>query len=169
MYITTAKRVFSCTMLVAALCSFSLLQGLQTDFSGTWKLNESKSELGQFGARGTASKIVVEQKTDAISVSKTAASFNGEENTSTETLTFNGKESETTVFGAAKKKSILKWADDGKTMTVSYSIAFERDGQTFDIKGTETWSIAADGKTLTVKSVISTPQGEMENKAVYNK
>ncbi len=169
MYTSPAKKLFSLLILGAFLCSFMPLPKAQTDFSGTWKLNDSKSELGQFGGRGVASKIVIDQKADAIGLTKTAASFDGGENTTTETLAFNGKESEITVFGAAKKKSTLKWDADGKTMTVSYSISIERDGQSFDIKGTETWSLDADGKTLTVKTAMSTPQGDIETKAVYNK
>jgi len=160
------KKILSALVLSTILFSFT---SFQPNFTGTWKLNESKSDLGQFGARGAASKIVIDQKADAISITKTAASFDGGETTNTETLLFSGAESETTVFGSAKKKSILKWSADGNTMTVSYGIAIERNGQSFDLKGTESWALSADGKTITISTAMTTPQGELNTKAVYEK
>jgi len=159
----------SLVLLVASAFLFSFAkQTYKTDFSGSWSLNEGKSELGDFG-RFAAHKIKVEQKDDGVSISKTAISFNGDEVTSTETLTFDGKESESTVFGNSKKKSTAKWSDDGNTLTISYSIAFERNGQTFDITGTETWTLSGEGKSLSLVTVSSSPQGDRTLKAMYDK
>ena len=163
------KKIASLLFLSALLFSFRPAQTFHTDFSGTWKLNESKSELGQFGGRGIASKIVIEQKADAVSLAKTATNFQGEEATTTEVLSFDGKEAESLVFGTAKRKAKLKWSADGQNMLVSASIAFERQGQSFDITSTETWALSADGKTLTVSTNLATPQGEISTKAVYEK
>lgn len=139
----------------------------KANFSGSWKLNEDKSELGEFGRFATR-KIKVEQKEDAISISKTSPSFNGDEVTTNETLTYDGKTSEITVFGNSKKKSTAKWSDDGKSLVITYTIAFERNGQTFDINGTETWSLTDEGK-LSLATVSTSPQGERSTKAVYDK
>jgi len=163
------KKITSLLFLSAALFSFRPAYVFQTDFTGTWKLNENKSELGQFGARGVPSKIVIEQKTDAISFAKTATNFQGEESTNTETMTFDGKESESLLFGTSKKKSILKWSADGNEMVISSNIAFEMQGQTFDISSVENWGLSADGKTITVSSKINTPQGEIATKSVFDK
>ena len=166
MNIYPLKKLTSLLFVAVLLFSF---RPVQTDFSGAWKLNESKSELGQFGARGVASKIMIEQKTDVVSLAKTANNFQGEEATTTEILSFDGKETESLVFGSAKRKAKLKWSSDGQNMLVSATIAFEREGQTFDISSTETWSLSSDGKTLTVVSNITTPQGEISIKAAYDK
>jgi hypothetical protein len=139
----------------------------KTNFSGSWKLNEGKSELGDF-ARFVPRKVKVEQKEDAITTAKTGTSFTGEETTTTETLTFDGKTTESTVFGGAKKKSTAKWSDDGKSLTVSYTIDFERDGNTTTITGSETWSLTAEGQlSLSNKSV--SPQGERSTKSIFDK
>jgi hypothetical protein len=140
----------------------------RANFSGEWKLNEGKSELGDFGGRFAARTIKVEQKEDAISISKTAPSFNGGDATTTESLTFDGKVSETTVFGSSKKKSTAKWSDDGQTLTISYSVLFEREGQTTEFKGTETWTLTKEG-SLSLVTVSSSPRGENTTKAVYDK
>lgn len=72
-------------------------------------------------------------------------------------MRFDGKESETTVFGNSKKKSLVKWSDDGQMLTISYTILFERNGQTSEIKGTETWGLTKDG-LLSLVTVSSSPR-----------
>ena len=160
------KKLPVALIAAAFLLSFTTVAD-KANFSGSWKLNEGKSELGEFG-RFVARKVKAEQKDDAITVSKTAASFNGDDVTTTETLTFDGKTTETTVFGTAKRKSTAKWSEDGKSLAISYSIDIERDGNTMTITGTETWSLTDEGKlSLSTKSV--SPQGERSTKAVYDK
>ena len=154
-------------LLAPALLSSFISFTERANFAGEWKLNEGKSELGEFGGRFAARSIKIEQKEDAITISKTAPGFNGEEVTTTETLKFDGKESETTVFGSSKKKSTLKWSDDSQSFVVNYSIMFERDGQTSEFKGTETWSLKEGA--LSLVTVSSSPRGENTTKAVYNK
>jgi hypothetical protein len=140
----------------------------RTNFGGQWKLNEGKSELGEF--TGFAAKSVkIEQKEDAITITQ-VNSFNGEEMTRTETLTFDGKETESSGgFGNAKRKSTAKWSDDGKMLTLSYVLKLEFNGETNEIKGTEKYSLSDDGKTLTLQSNTATPQGDISSKAVYDK
>ena len=140
----------------------------RVSLAGEWKLNEGKSELGEFGGRFAARTIKIEQTADAITISKTAPSFGGGDATTTETLSFDGKESESTVFGSSKKKSSAKWSDDGQALTITYTIAFERNGQTSEIKGKEAWSLTKDG-TLSLITVSSSTRGETTTKAVYDK
>lgn len=135
----------------------------RTDFGGQWKLNEGKSELGEFP--GFAAKSVkVEQKEDAITITQ-VNEFNGEEMTRTETLTFDGKETESSGgFGNSKRKSTAKWSDDGKILTVTFVLILE-----FEVKGTEKYSQSDDGKTLTLQSNSEGPMGVISSKAVYDK
>ena len=140
----------------------------KANFSGEWKLNEGKSELGEFGARFTATAIKVDQKESDITIARTTPGFNGGDPVTTSlTLTFDGKVAESTVFGSAKRKSTAKWSDDGQSLVINHTTTFERDGQTNEFKGTETWSMK-DG-ALSVVTVSSSPRGETTTKAVYNK
>lgn len=138
------------------------------NFSSSWKLNEGKSELGQFG-RFATKVIKADQKTDSITISRTAPSFNGDDVTTTETLHFDGKQTETPVFGTSKKTSTVKWSDDGQTMIINYTLLLDFNGQTNEIKGSEKWSLSDGGKTLTVSNTASSDQGEFSTKAVYDK
>jgi len=161
-----SKGILALLIAPAFLLSFNT-QPDRANLSGEWKLNEGKSELGDFGARFAARTIKIEQKDNEITISKTAPSFQGGENTTTETLSFDGKVSETTAFGNSKKQSTASWSDDGQTLTIKYSIKFERNGETSEFKGTETWSLK-DG-SLNLQTVSSSPRGENTTKAVYDK
>lgn len=167
MKMTFLKRILILLIAPAFLSAFAI-QANRVNFSGDWKLNEGKSDLGQF-ARFATRLIKADQKDDAITIAKTAPSFNGEDVTITETLSYDGKETETTVFGSSKRKSTAKWSDDGKTFTISYTLLFDFNGQITEIKGTETWTLSDDGKVLTLQINSSSPQGEFSSKAVYDK
>lgn len=166
-----SKRLLA-FLIVPALFSFTGVS-YKASFSGNWSLNESKSDLGEFGGRFAARKIKVDQAADAITIAKTTPGFNGGEDvTRTETLTFDGKTVETTItggFGTSKRKSTLKWSEDELSFVITYTIAFEGNDGPIEIKGTETWTLSDEGKTLTSLTNSSSPQGEFSVKAVYDK
>ena len=162
------KFRFMLLAIIMTACSFLSVNAQRADFSGVWKLDESKSELGEFSGRAALS-VKAEQKADAITVTKTIPGFNGGDPvTTTVTLTFDGKVAESEGFGGAKRKSTAKWSDDGKTLTISSNMVLERDGQSFEIKSTENWTLTKDG-WLSIVTNSSSPRGEMTIKAVYTK
>jgi hypothetical protein len=148
--------------------SFTFLAD-KANFSGTWSLNEGKSDLGQ-RARFATKTIKIEQKDDAIAITRTSPSFNGGDDvTTTETLGFDGKEVQTTGFANSTRKSTLKWAEDGQSFTVTSNTTMERNGQSFEFSAKETWSLADGGKSLSVVTVSSSQRGEATTKAMYDK
>ena len=167
MGISSFKTFLSLVALSAVLLSFSS-KNYKSNFSGAWKLNESKSDLGQF-SQFAVRTIKADQKDQAITVTRTAPSFNGDDMTTSETLTYDGKETETTIFENSKRKSTAKWSDDGQTLTINYVLLLEFNGQSLEIKGTEAWTLSPDGKSLTVQTNSSSPQGDISAKAVYDK
>ena len=161
------KRLLPLLVVPALLLSFTF-KADKANFSGEWKLNEGKSELGDFGGLFAARSLKVEQKDAGITISRTRPGFNGgDPTTTTVSLTFDGKETETTGFGNSKVKSTAKWSDDGQTLTINSTTTFERDGQTSEFKGSETWTMK-DGN-LSIVSVNSSPRGETTMKMIYNK
>jgi len=167
MKLSPLQKVLSLVLISTFLFAFTL-KNYKTNFSGSWKLNESKSELGQF-AQFAVRTIKADQKEESITVTRTSPSFNGDEMTISETLSYDGKETETTVLENSKRKSTAKWSDDGKTLNVNYVLLLEFNGQSMEIKGTEAWTLSDDGKNLTVQINSSSPQGEFSSKAVYDK
>lgn len=166
---TLVKKLSSFLIAPALLLSFTFLAD-RANFSGSWGLNEGKSDFGQRGARFATKTIKVDQKSDAITISRTTPSFQGGDDvTTTETLTFDGKEVQSTGFGNSTRKSTLKWSDDGQTFTISSNTTMERNGQTFTFTATETWALGDGGKSLTITTVRTTQQGEVTTKAAYDK
>lgn len=151
----------------ALLYSFTFLPD-RTNFSGNWTLDASKSDLGQFADYATHT-IKTDQAADSITISRTAPSFNGDDNTSVETLTFDGKQCNTKLYGESTKTATLKWADDGQSFSETYKLNLDFNGQQMEINGTEKWSLADGGKTLVIENSSSSSFGDISTKAVYTK
>ncbi|HEY6502617.1 MAG TPA: hypothetical protein VIZ28_01460 [Chitinophagaceae bacterium] len=163
----SGKTVYSLLIPVALLLSFTTIAD-RANFSGDWKLDESKSELGDFGGR-VARSFKIEQKENEITITRTTPGFNGGDPvTTTVTLTYDGKVTESEGFGGSKRKSTAKWSDDGSTLTINTTTSFERDGQTNEFKSTEAWTISKDG-LLSVVAHSNSPRGESTTKAIYKK
>ncbi|MBS1920431.1 MAG: hypothetical protein JST17_09270 [Bacteroidetes bacterium] len=169
MNISFTKKLITFITVPALLLSFTFLAD-KANFSGDWKLNESKSDFGQRGARFAVKELKVDQKDDAITIASTRPSFQGgDDMTSSETLTFDGKEIEGKGFGNSTKKSSLKWSDDGLSFTISSNTTMERNGETMEFSGKETWVLSDGGKILTVTNVTNSQRGENTTTAVYDK
>ena len=172
MYQTLLKKLTSKTSLLVAAAAIVVLSSATVlnappNFSGEWKLNESKSEMGQFGR--AAKKIKVESlDAQGISFERTTTNQAGEEVVRKEKLTFDGKEVESTGgFGNAKTKSKATISDDA--MSVNAVSVFERDGQTTEIKRKETWKLSDGGNVLTIEASSSFGDNNNTTKLVYDK
>ena len=169
MNISFAKKLLAAVIVSAALVSFTT-KADRANFSGSWTLNEGKSDFGERGARFAIKALKVEQKGDAITITRTTPSFQGGDDvTTTETLGFDGKEVQGTGFGGALRKSTLKWATDEQSLAISSTTSGERNGQSFTVTAKETWTLGDGGKSLVVTSVRTTQQGEATTKAAYDK
>ena len=133
------------------------------DFSGEWKLNESKSELGEFGRRLAVTEIKIKQYKDSITFNKTHPN----EAISAETLSFDGKESIRPVSrGTGKRISTAKWSEDGQSLIINFHIDSYGTGQ--NTTGAQTM-LLKDSR-LYIESAYSSPQsGNFTIKAVYDK
>jgi hypothetical protein len=172
---TFRKKLLLKTSLLLAAAAIIVLSSATVlnpapNFAGEWKLNESKSEMGQFG-RGAAKKIKVESMdAQGISYDRTTTNQAGEDVVRKEKLSFDGKETESTYaggFGNAKRKASAKITDDA--MIIDAKTKFDRDGQEIEIKSKETWKLSDGGQTLTIESNSTSSFGENSMKLVYEK
>ena len=158
---------------IAFLVSFFLIpmgsyaQGGKVDFSGEWLFNESKSDMGE-GRFGTSSKLTIKQEGNNLTIERLRTGRDGQEMTSTQELTLDGKESEYTA-GRGTRKSTVTWSDDGKSLTIKSTMVFDRDGETMEMKSVEQWKLIDGGKILSIDSSSSTPRGERKATMVYDK
>jgi len=155
-------------LIVPVLCfSFSNVPD-HADFTGEWKLNEAKSDLGQFAPYAPRT-IKVTQTADSISITKVAPGFNGDDVTTSETLSYDGKETKSTIYGTSTRTASVKWSDDGQTLTITYELLLDFNGQQTDIKGTEVWGLSDGGKALVSQNNSSSSFGDIQAKGIYEK
>ena len=150
--------VFSAVLLAAA---FGVLQAqAKPNFTGTWKLNVSKSDFGPLPAPDSRTDKITHADpdlTDAVTQSGQMGDLSAELKYSTD-----GKETTNTVRGN-EIKSTAKW--DGDELVIDGKASFNGS----DVTLKDRWSLSADGKTLTILRHIVSPMGEADQKVVLEK
>ena len=142
-------------------------QAKKTDFSGKWSLNEGKSNFGEGGSRRTM-KMTIQQQNNSLSVERLTKNQQGEESTSVEKLTLDGKECVNKI-NDREKKSTVTWAADGKSLTITSNMVFQREGQTMEVKTIEIWKLGEGANTLLVDYNSKSSRGERQQSLVYDK
>lgn len=149
------------TALLLVAMMVASLTFAQTDLSGSWKLNTSKSKLGERSfAPGS---LVLVQKDNNLSI-ESHTTFQEQEMTSTDKLTLDGKECVNTGMMDMQKKSVATWSEDKTTLKVVAKIAFQ--DQTLTI--TESYKMDA-GNLVVESSMGGGAMGEMKETRVYEK
>jgi hypothetical protein len=152
-------------------------QGGKANFAGTWAFNAEKSEMGggpggpggqpQGGMRMGGGDFTATQEANLLTVVRTMNRPDGQSVTTTSKYTLDGKES-VNATGRGESKSIATWSSDGKTLKIATSRTFDMGGESRTMSSTEEWTLT-DANTLSIKTIMSTPMGDMETKMVYNR
>jgi hypothetical protein len=149
------------------LASASFAQN-HPNFSGTWKLNLSKSNPGDYGPSARTDVITQDGSKFADKVDSTAQM--GQSNY---TLTFTADGSKVTIAPNSPQATLgeltlkdLTASWDGDSLVLSESLSYQ--GQV-DIAAKYTYSLSADGKTLTMKDHASTSMGDFDTTLVLDK
>lgn len=158
------RKLFASIVLI--LASVSLFA--QTNFSGTWAFNESKSNFGTSQFRFAATAMTVVQDGINMTVDNTMPSRDGGERKSTDKFTLDGKVCENPMFNSVRK-STLTWSEDKSALTIASVMNFDRDGQSQEFKTTAVWKLAEDGKVLTIESSFAGPDGDVKTTLAYDK
>jgi hypothetical protein len=143
-------------------------QSASVNFTGSWALNESKSNFGDAQFRMAATTLVVKQDANALSVDRVMPGFDGGEMKTTGKYTLDGKVCENTGMMDMKTKSTVTMAADKKSFVIASTTIFDMNGESMEIKSTETWKSEGE-KTLKIETTSTTPNGEMKTTAVYDK
>jgi hypothetical protein len=152
------KTAFS--LITAILLTFTL--SAQTDFSGSWKLNSSKSKLGdQFSM--APKEIIVVQKGNDMSVER-HSEWQGQEFTINDKFTLDGKECVNAGMMDTQKKSTVAWSADKKVLTIKSKIPMQDGGE---ISITEAYKM--DGGNMVIEMNSSSSWGDMAETQVFDK
>ena len=130
------------------------------NFSGSWKMNATKSDFGPMPAPSAATRTITHTDPE-LKFKATQTTDNGEQTTEATYKT------DGTEFMVKRRnmeiKAIGKW--DGAKLVVKSK--FEAQGM--EISSTENWTLAADGKELHIITALGTPQGDFDLKIVMEK
>jgi hypothetical protein len=155
------RMIHRCAILVASFLVSAALAGAATpNMSGDWKLNVSKSDLGQMPAPSSMTQKVTHEDPKlkvAVKQSGDMGDFDFEA-----TYTTDGKECTNTIRDN-EAKSVVKW--DGDALLFDTKAKFGDND--FNMK--DKWTLSADGKVLTVERHFSSSMGEGEQKLVFEK
>lgn len=132
----------------------------QPNFSGSWKMNPSKSDFGPVPPPDKLERTI-KHEDPKLNVSSLSVGPQGEMK-SDSVYTTDGKDSLNKTAGV-EVKSVATW--DGDKIIIKY----KREIQGMDISFVETWTLSADGKALTVTNDLSTPQGDFKLTTVMDK
>jgi hypothetical protein len=143
-------------------------KGKKPNFSGTWVLNESKSEFGEYGHYWAPSKLIIAQKRKKLAIERFAPGPSGKEMDFKGNYTMDGKECENVIFEQSKSKSTVNWSEDNKNLTINSTMNVQVQGQDMEIKSVEIYSLEKDAKSLVIKSTSSTPYGDFSVTFVFD-
>jgi hypothetical protein len=112
--------------------------------------------------------MVVTQQGNILTVESTMPGRDGEEMKTTSKYNLDGTLSENPMFNTTRK-STAAWSADKTSLTIASTMTFERDGESREIKSTETWKLAEGGKVLMLENVRPGRDGEMKTTVAYDK
>ena len=150
-------------VLAIALICFATVAMAKPNFTGSWKINASKSKsTGDFPLPQKFDRKIAHAD-PSLQVSTTQSGFQGGADRTTELkYTTDGKEV-VNQLPNGEAKGTAKW--DGDVLVVESTRKFQDN----EIKQVERWSLSADGKTLEIENKISGGFGDFEMKYVLDK
>lgn len=154
------RRVWLVAFLVVFVCGSAALAADHPDFTGSWKVNVAKSDLGQMPPPDKYEMKVDHKDPDL----KTETLMVGQMGEWKMEAVYKTDGTETTnKMGPNESKSTAKW--DGKALNIVTKASF--DGNSMQILGK--WSLSDDGKLLTMEQTIRGDQGDFTMKWVMDK
>jgi hypothetical protein len=147
--------------LTIALLAASAAFAATPDLSGSWKLNASKSEFGQFPAPSSMTQKVTHAEPKLTVAMKMSSDMGDLDLTSN--YTTDGKECTNQGFGGSEAKSVVKW--DGDALLMETKGTFGDNAYTMKDK----WTLSEDGKVLTIVRHFSSGMGDLDQKLILEK
>ncbi|KPK86897.1 MAG: hypothetical protein AMS27_04090 [Bacteroides sp. SM23_62_1] len=136
--------------------------------TGTWVLNESKSDFGDYGRMWASNKLIIIQKRKTLSMERFSSGPSGEEYNALENYTLDGMECENSFGDQMKKTSTVTWSEDKQSLTINSKLDIEAEGQQMTIDTIEILSLQDDGNTLVIKGTAMTDFGDMVVEFIYD-
>jgi hypothetical protein len=160
------KRAFVFIPLMVLTIIFTISATAQkSDFSGTWKIDRTKSVLPEYTPILT--KITVNLKTDSLVTKRFYDVGDGQEYPFDEKLPLNGTNVSITIYDMPRKANVT-WSDKDNTVNLTSTITYYDSGSPVDFNSKETWKVD-QANTLTISFVNKSSQGESAGQFFFTK
>jgi hypothetical protein len=166
------RKIAAGSVAVVALVALSLVvaaAAAKADFSGKWVMDKTKSEGLPPNIEQT---MTVTQTGDKIDLETKVTGPQGERIVK-DSYTVDGKEADFTPQGPqgaiGKGKRTAKWSADGAGLEVSETATLDGPNGANEVSATRKWTLAADGKTMTIELTFNGEQGTQKTKRVFVK
>jgi hypothetical protein len=155
-------------LVIPLLTSSALPMGKKANFSGTWILNETKSDFGEYGRMMASNKIIIAHKGKKLTMERYATAPTGESYNYTENYTLDGKECVNAPSPEFKKTSTVVKSEDKKGLVINSTLDVSFEGNSMKILTVENYSLQENGKVMVIKATASTDYGDMVVNFVYD-
>jgi hypothetical protein len=156
------------TALIGAL-AFLPASAVQTDFTGTWVLDTSRSEGLPEGLEQT---MTVKQSGDRIEVETHTKTPMGERRTQ-DVFVLDGQEADfqpvLNVEVSVTGKRTARWSEDRNGIEATERATAQGPQGEFTLTSVRKWTLAPGGDTLTIELTSNGPQGEMNSTRVFTR
>jgi len=132
------------------------------NLSGTWVLNISKSNFGQIPPPASQTDTIDDSEPSVKITEDQKGGMMGDINITT-AISTDGKETTSKGMGDADVKSTARW--EGSTLVIDSKTNFQGG----DVKIKDSYSLSADGKTLTEVTHVESGMGNFDSTSVYDK
>jgi hypothetical protein len=156
------------TALIGALAMLPATAA-QTDFTGTWVLDNSRSEGLPEGIEQT---MMVKQSGDRIDIESQVKTAMGEQRIA-DVYVLDGNETDfqpafnVQVSGTGRRTS--RWSDDRQGFEANERVTVEGPQGEITLTSVRRWTLAPGGDTLTIELTSNGPQGEMKSTRVFTR
>jgi len=152
------KIVYLLAFLLVSLTSV----GQVVNFSGTWALNKAKSTLNDQFSMAPGKMILVQNANDFAA--EKHVTFQDQEFTTNDKFTLDGNECVNVGWMDSKKKSVCKWSEDSKSLTITSKLPIQDSGEMTIV---EIYKI--EGDNLKVEVTASSSYGDMAETYLFDK
>jgi hypothetical protein len=164
-----ARFLTAAALLASVALRPAVAQG-KVDFSGSWKINTEKSDpmgggMGGGGGGGGGGGMANAVTTITQTATQLTVETKFGEQTRTATYFLDGKES-TNQGRMGETKSKAHW--DGSALVIESTGSYTGANGAMTVTSKEVRTLGDDGKTMTVVTTRSTPNGEVTTKRVYD-
>jgi mannan endo-1,4-beta-mannosidase len=138
------------------------------DFTGTWVLDEDKSEFGKFGSGMAPARLEVSRAGNVLTVRTTRELEYADPVVSDDRLVLDGNPVQSEVMHATRETT-AKLSPDGSQLGVETVAALPFGDPAAKMTTKETWTIISGGRQLSIERSVASPRGIQDSTLVFDK